>query len=440
MDLTGGKQPNSLKGLFPYYPSKVELVRDRNERVLEREQYLAKTSGTREFPWRVLVIADQDSTFLDTDIVYRLASESRIADTGWIRPGKVAWDWWNFNNVFGVPFRAGVNTETYKHYIDFAAEYGIEYIILDEGWYKLGDLTVQMPGIDMDAIAAHARQKDVGLIMWVVWKTLDMQMAQVLDQFQKWGVKGIKVDFMQREDQWMVNYYERVAIEAAKRHLMVDFHGSYKPTGLYRTYPNVMTSEGVLGLEQNKWGEATPDNAVTFPFMRMMAGPVDYTPGAMLNATRQGFRSIANRPMSMGTRCQQLAMYVIYESPLQMLADSPSNYRREPECLEFLAAVPTVWDETKVLSAAIGKHILTARRSGNDWYIGAMTNWDPRDLDVPLSFLGDGAWEADIYKDGPNADRAGVDFAREKKRVNRQETLKIHLAPGGGWVAHISKK
>ncbi|MDR2697713.1 MAG: glycoside hydrolase family 97 protein [Holophagales bacterium] len=441
MDLTGGKQANSLKALFPYYPSKVELVRDRNERVLEREQYMAKTRGTREFPWRVLVITEQDSTFLDTDIIYRLASESRIANTAWIKPGKVAWDWWNFNNVYGVPFRAGVNTETYKHYIDFAAEYGIEYIILDEGWYKLGDLMAQTPGVDMDAIAVHARAKNVGLIMWVVWKTLDAQMAQALDQFQKWGVKGIKVDFMQREDQWMVNYYERVAVEAAKRHLLVDFHGSYKPTGLYRTYPNVLTSEGVLGLEQNKWGDlASPDNAVIFPFMRMMAGPVDYTPGAMLNAAKPDFRPISNRPMSQGTRCQQLAMYVVYESPLQMLADSPSNYRREPECLEFLATVPTVWDETKVLSAAIGEHILIARRSGNDWYIGAMTNWDSRDLDVPLSFLGEGAWEADIYKDGPNADRIGVDYVREKKRVDRQETLKIHLAPGGGLAVRIIKK
>jgi len=441
MDLTGGKQANSLKALFPYFPSKVELLRDRGERVLEREQYMAKTRGTREFPWRVLVIADQDSTFLDTDIVYRLASESRIANTSWIKPGKVAWDWWNFNNVYGVPFRAGVNTETYKHYIDFAAEYGIEYIILDEGWYKLGDLMTQMPGIDMEAIAAHAKEKNVGLILWVVWKTLDAQMTQALDQFQKWGVKGIKVDFMQREDQWMVNFYERAAAEAAKRHLLVDFHGSYKPTGLYRTYPNVLTSEGVLGLEQCKWGDlASPDNAVTFPFMRMMAGPVDYTPGAMLNAAKSDFSPIFNRPMSQGTRCQQLAMYVVYESPLQMLADSPSNYRREPECLEFLASVPTVWDETKILSAAIGKHILIARRSGSEWYIGALTSWEPRDLDIPLSFLSDGNWEADIYRDGPNADRAGVDYTREKKRVNKQETLKIHLAPGGGCVARIIQK
>jgi alpha-glucosidase len=448
MDLTGGAEPNSLKGLFPYYPAKVDLQRDRDEDVVAREPYMAKTKGTRQFPWRVLVLASRDTTLLDTDIVFRLASESKLADTSWIRPGKVAWDWWNFNNVYGVPFRAGVNTDTYKHYIDFAAENGLEYVILDEGWYKLGDLMTQMPGIDMEAIAAHARSKKVGLVLWVIWKTLDLQMAQALDQFEKWGVKGIKVDFMQREDQWMVNFYERTAIEAAKRKLLVDFHGAYKPTGLYRTYPNVVTSEGVLGLEQSKWGDlASPDNAVTFPFMRMMAGPVDYTPGAMLNATKADFRPVNNRPMSQGTRCQQLAMYVVFESPLQMLSDSPSNYRREPESLAFLSAVPTVWDETRVLAAAVGEYILVARRSGREWYVGALTSWTPRDLEVPLDFLGqpstaDGArgWEADVYMDGPNADRAGVDYTREKRPVSSADRLKVHLAPGGGFAARITGK
>lgn len=439
MDLTGGSEPNSLKGLFPYYPKRVELGRDRDEKVVERELYMARTRGTREFPWRVLVVAGRDATLLDTDIVYRLASESRIAETSWIKAGKVAWDWWNYNNIYGVPFRAGVNTQTYLHYIDFAAENGIEYVILDEGWYKLGDLMTQMPGIDMEAIAAHAREKKVGLVMWVIWKTLDLQMAQALDQFAKWGVKGIKVDFMQREDQWMVNFYERTAREAAARRLLVDFHGAYKPTGLYRTYPNVVTSEGVLGLEQSKWSDlASPENAVTFPFMRMMAGPVDYTPGAMTNATRADFKPIFNRPMSQGTRCQQLAMYVVFESPLQMLADSPSNYRREPESLAFLSAVPSVWDETRVLGAAVGEHILVARRHGTDWYAGAMTNWTPRDLEVSLSFLGQGAWEAEIFKDGPNADRVGVDYARETRTVTAADRLAIHLAPGGGWVMRLS--
>jgi len=437
MDLTSGG-PNALKGLFPAYPKKVELDRDRNERVVEREDYIAKTRGTREFPWRVLVVAERDADLLSTDIVYRLASETTMTDTSWIKPGKVAWDWWNDSNVYGVPFKSGVNTETYKHFIDFAAEHGLEYIILDEGWYKLGDLLSITPGLDMDAIAAHARQKNVGLIMWVIWKTLDLQMGPALDQFEKWGVKGIKVDFMQREDQWMVNYYERVAREAAKRKLLVDFHGAYKPTGLHRTWPHVITSEGVLGLEQSKWGDmASPDNAVTFPFMRMLAGPVDYTPGAMMNAAKKDFQPIFSRPMSQGTRCQQLAMYVVFESPLQMLADSPSNYRREPESLAFLAAVPTVWDQTRVLGAAVGEHILVARQRGREWYVGALTNWDARDLAVDLSFLGSGQFRAEIFRDGANAHRVGVDYAREEKAVTAADRLPVHLAPGGGWVARI---
>ncbi len=438
MDLTSAGTPHALRGLFPAYPAATAMERDRTERVTVREPWIARTRGTRSFPWRVLVVAERDGVLLESDIVYRLASETTMTDTSWIRPGKVAWDWWNFNNVFGVPFRAGVNTDTYKHYIDFAAEHGIEYVILDEGWYRLGDLLSVVPEIDMDAVAAHARARKVGLIMWVVWKTLDQQMEAALDRFAAWGVKGIKVDFMQREDQWMVNYYERVAQAAARRKLLVDFHGAYKPTGLYRTYPHVVTSEGVLGLEQSKWGEdASPLNAVTFPFLRMLAGPVDYTPGAMHNATKADFKPIFNRPMSQGTRCHQLAMYVVFESPLQMLADSPSNYRREPESLAFIAKVPVVWDDLRVLSAAVGGHVLLARRSGSSWFVGGLTNWDARDVEVDLSFLGPGAFNAEIHRDGPNADRAGVDYVREVRPVSASDRLKIHLAPGGGVAIRI---
>ena len=437
MDLRAG-EPGSLVGMFPAYPLKTQLERDRTENVIDRADYIARTRGTREFPWRALVIAERDATLLESDMVYRLASETALTDTSWIHPGKVAWDWWNFNNLYGVPFRAGVNTETYKHYIDFAAENGLQYVILDEGWYELGNLMKVVPAIDMDAVAAYAKQKNVGLIMWVVWKTLDQQMQPALDQFVRWGVKGIKVDFMQREDQWMVNYYERVAREAASRRLLVDFHGAYKPTGLYRTWPNVITSEGVVGLEHDKWSaDSSPDYTTTFPFIRMLAGPVDYTPGGMINATKADFKPIFNRPMSQGTRCQQLAMYVVLESPLQMLADSPSNYRREPESLAFLSRVPTVWDETRVLSAAVGEHIAIARRRGADWYIGAMTNWTARDLELDLSFLGTAAYDAEIFSDGPNADRAAVDYLRTQTSGTSPDRMKIHLAPGGGFAARF---
>jgi alpha-glucosidase len=438
MDLTADGSPDGLRGLFPQYPVNVRLVRDRDENVVDRAPYIAKTRGTRDFPWRVLAIAADDRGLLETDIVYRLASETSLTDTSWIKPGKVAWDWWNANNIYGVPFRAGINTDTYKYYIDFAAAHGIGYVILDEGWYKLGDLMSVVPAINMDSLLAYAREKKVGIILWVIWKTLDLQMQPALDQFAKWGVQGIKVDFMQREDQWMVNFYERTAREAAKRKLLVDFHGAYKPTGLYRTYPNVISNEGVKGLENSKWGdEASPDNAVTWPFMRMLAGPADYTPGAMINAAKADFKPVYNRPMSQGTRCQQLAMYVVYESPLQMLADSPSNYLKEPESLEFLSAVPTVWDETRILDAKVGEYVLLARRKGNEWYVGAMTNWSARDLEADLSFLGNGNFQADIYRDGPNADRAGVDYLREKQAVSGATRIKIHLAPGGGWAARI---
>ena len=438
MDLTVDSPPNSFRGLFPRYPTRVELIRDRDERVIERAPYIAKTRGTRDFPWRVLAIVPEDRQLIDTDIVYRLASETALEDTAWIKPGKVAWDWWNANNIYDVRFRAGVNTETYKYFIDFAAENGLEYVILDEGWYELGDLMKTAPDMDVDALAEYARDKGVGLILWVVWKTFDQQMEEALDQFEKWGVKGIKIDFMQREDQWMVHFYERAAREAAKRKLLVNFHGAYKPTGFARTYPNVLTGEGVKGLEHSKWSpDASPDNAVTFPFIRMLAGPVDYTPGAMFNAARESFAAVFNRPMSQGTRCHQLAMYVVFESPLQMLADSPSNYLREPESLEFLAAVPTVWDETRVLDARVGEYILLARRAGKDWYVGAMTGWTPRDVDLSLSFLGEGGYIADIYRDGPNADRVGVDYVREKHAVVSSDRLRIHLAPGGGWAARI---
>jgi alpha-glucosidase len=439
MDLKA--EQGSLVGMFPAYPLKTQMERDRTENVTERADYIARTRGTREFPWRTLVIAERDATLLESDIVYRLASATSLTDTSWIHPGKVAWDWWNYNNIYGVPFRAGVNTETYEHYIDFAAENGLQYVILDEGWYELGNLMKVVPAIDMNALAAYAKQKNVGLIMWVVWKTLDQQMQPALDQFVKWGVKGIKVDFMQREDQWMVNYYERVAREAANRRLLVDFHGAYKPTGLSRTWPNVITSEGVVGLEHDKWSaDSSPDHTTTFPFIRMLAGPVDYTPGAMLNATKADFKPIFNRPMSQGTRCQQLAMYVVFESPLQMLADSPSNYRREPESLAFLSRVPTVWDETRVLSAAVGEHILIARRSGTDWYVGGMTNWTARDLDLDLSFLGTDAYDAEIFSDGPNADRAAVDYVRTQKSATSADRMRIHLAPGGGFAARFVRR
>jgi alpha-glucosidase len=427
--------PTRLVGIFPHYVLEESLRNDRDAVPVRRADFIAKTRGSRTFPWRVLVIAERDGDLVESQMVYKLARPLEIADPSWIKPGKVAWDWWNAWNVYGVDFRAGINTATYKYYIDFAARFGIEYVILDEGWYKLGNVLEVNPDIDMEELAAYAREKNVGLILWVIWKTLDNQLQEALDQFQRWGIKGIKVDFMQRDDQEVVNFYWRVAREAAKRQMIVDFHGAHKPTGLRRAYPNVLTREGVRGMEWSKWSTgASPENAVTIPFIRMLAGPMDYTPGAMLNATREQFRPIMTLPMSQGTRCHQLAMYVVYESPLQMLADSPTHYLREPECMVFLAGVPTVWDETRVLDGHVSEYIVVARRSGQEWYVGAMTNWTPRDLTLDLGFLGPGRYSLQAYQDGINADRCAMDYKRVQLEVTARRKLPIHLAPGGGWA------
>jgi alpha-glucosidase len=433
-----GTSGNGLSATFPPYPLKEQLERDRDFKVVESADYIAVTNGTRTFPWRVLGIAERDGDLLTNQLVWLLEKPSQVKDTSWIKPGKVAWDWWNANNVYGVDFKSGVNTETYKYYIDFAAKYGIPYIILDEGWYKLGNVLEVVPEINMEELSAYAKQKNVGIVLWVVWKTLDDQLEPALDQFAKWGVKGIKVDFMQRSDQLLIDYYHKVSRETAKRRMLVDFHGDQKPAAMTRTWPNLISTEGVRGLEWSKWSaETDPPHTVTLPFTRMFLGPMDFTPGAMLNAQKDSFRPIHDRPMSLGTRCHQLAMYVVYESPLQMLSDSPSNYLREPQIMEFLAPVPSEWDDTKVLDGRIGEYVVVARRNGRDWYVGVMTNWTARELDIDLSFLSDGNFSMEAYQDGVNADRYGSDYRQVKSQVTKNTKLKLKLAPGGGWAARI---
>jgi alpha-glucosidase len=436
-----GNSDQSLSATFPPYPLETKLDRDRDLRVTKGADFIAKTKGTRTYPWRILAVARTDGELITNDLVWLLASPSRVADPSWIKPGKVAWDWYNASNLKGVPFKAGINTETYKYFIDFASKHGIEYVVLDEGWYVLGDLSKVVPEIDMDVLSAYAKEKNVGLIMWVVWNTFDDQFQATLDQFVKWGVKGIKIDFMQRDDQPVMEYYHRVSREAAARRMLVDFHGAQRPALLARTWPNLISTEGVKGLENVKWSEDVhPDHDLTLPFTRMLLGPMDYTPGAMSNAAKGSFAKIFLTPMSMGTRCHQLALYVAFESPLQMLADAPTAYEREPESLEFLSAVPAVWDETRVLQAQIGDFLAIARRRGGDWYVGALTDWTPRDLTIDLSFLPPGAYALDAYADGPNADRQGSDHVRAKREVDATTKLALKLAPGGGWAARITPR
>ncbi len=438
-----GSGTNTLKATFPKRVLDISIPDkggDRDEIIAKEAAGIAVTKGTRSYPWRLFYITDQVADLMEHDLVFQLSRPSVLEASAWIKPGKVAWDWWNANNIYGVDFKAGINTATYKYYIDFAAKYGLEYIVLDEGWSKTTTNVLESnPEIDIPELVRYGKEKRVDIILWMLWKPLDKDLGAILDQCRNWGIRGIKVDFMQRSDQYMVNYYERVAKEAARRQLLVDFHGAFKPSGLFRTYPNVISNEGVKGLENSKWSkDITPEHNVTLPFTRMVAGPMDYTPGAMDNAQPKDFFPRFDRPMSMGTRCHQLAMYVVYESPLQMLADCPSNYYREKECTEFIAGIPTTWDDTKLLTGKVGEYIAIARKKGNTWYIGAMTNGLGREMELNLSFLSEGSHKAIMMQDGINAAMNAIDYKKVNTTVNSNSKLQVKLAPGGGWAAIIA--
>ena len=444
MFLNNSTDKPSLKAVHAPYP-KVKQQGGHNELqmlVKERENFIAKTKGDRSFPWRVFVVSNTDKELADCDMVYRLAAPSRIADISWIKPGKVAWDWWNDWNLHGVDFRAGINNATYKYYIDFAAAKGIEYVILDEGWAvnKKADLMQVIPEINLQELVDYGKSKNVGIILWAGYYAFDRDMEKVVDYFAKMGVKGFKIDFMDRDDQEVIDFLYRSAKVCADHKMLVDFHGICKPTGLQRTYPNVLNYEGVNGLEQMKWAPDTLDMVtydVTIPFIRMVAGPMDYTQGAMRNAVKGNYAPVYSEAMSQGTRCRQLATYVIFESPFNMLCDSPSNYEREEECTGFISRIPTVWDETVALDGKVGDYVTIARRSGKEWYVGGLTDWNPRDVVLDLSFLGEGNYKMELFKDGINADRAACDYKKETLSVPADRKLKIHLAPGGGYAARI---
>lgn len=438
-----GAAKNGLKGVFAPYPEKQEQGGHNRLQMLvrERKDHIAKVDTPRAFPWRMAIVGS-DTDLAASNLSYLLAAPSRLDDIAWIKPGKVAWEWWNDWNLSGVDFRAGVNTETYKYYIDFAASEGIEYVILDEGWAvnKQADLMQVVPAIDLQEIVDYGRQKGVGIILWAGYWAFDRDLERVCKHYSEMGVKGFKVDFMDRDDQQMTAFNYRAAETAAKYKLLLDLHGTHKPAGLNRTWPNVLNFEGVHGLEQMKWQPPTVDQMkydATIPFIRQAAGPMDYTQGAMRNAIKKNYHPCNSEPMSQGTRCHQLALYVVLDSPLNMLCDSPTAYLHEKESADFIAAIPTVWDETRILDGRMGEYILTARRKGTTWYIGGITDWTSRDVEVDLSFLG-GAYDAVLFRDGVNADRRASDYKRETLRVDASEPLKLHLAPGGGFAAALT--
>lgn len=427
-----------FKGVFAPYPLKwVNGGHNKMNMVpTERADYIAKVKGTRSMPWRVVVISEQDRQLLDNDIVQKLASPNRLEDVSWIKPGLVAWDWWNNWNISGVDFKAGINNDTYKHYIDFASANNVPYIIMDDGWSSALDLYKLNPEINLPEIVAYGKQKNVGVILWGSWFAILKDIDRLFPEMSKLGIKGFKIDFIDRDDQIAVASTYEIARKAAEHKLLIDYHGIYKPTGLQRTYPNVIGYEGVKGLENYKWAnEDQPRYAVTIPFIRMMAGPMDYTPGAMRNATQASFRAINDNPMSKGTRCNQLAMYVIYDAPLQMLSDNPTAYMKEKESLDFIARMPVTFDETVALDGKVGEYCVLAKRKGNNWYVGAMTNWTGRGINLDFSFLPAGNFKATIFRDGINANREGTDYKKEVVEISSGEKRSINLAAGGGWAA-----
>ena len=409
--------------------------------VREEEAYIAKCSGPVSFPWRIVSVSTEDKDMLDNDLVWLLGTPADSAsDWSWVKPGKVAWEWWNDWNITGVDFKAGVNNDTYKYYIDFASRNGIEYIILDEGWAVnlKADLFQVVPEINLQELVAYASERNVGLVLWAGYWAFEKDMERVCEHYSKMGIKGWKVDFMDRDDQFMVDFYHRCAKTAAKYHMFLDMHGGFEPSGLSRTYPNVLNYEGVYGLENMKWyrGHDQVTYDVTIPFIRMAAGPMDYTQGAMLNAGKRAFAN-NSEPMSQGTRCRQLGMYVVYESPFNMLCDSPVHYEREQECTDFIAAVPTVWDETVAIDGKVGDYVVLARRKGEVWYVGGLTDWDERKVEIDLSFLGDGEWTVELFSDGVNVDRNAKDYKKSEFVAGR--TLTVNMASGGGFAARIKK-
>jgi len=438
---------NGLKGVLPKYVNRDTL--SGYERIpTERGGYIAETAGTRSFPWRLMIIAETDKDLLYNNLVWLLASENKIGDASWVKPGKVAWDWWCALNLTGVNFKTGINTETYKYFIDFAAENRLEYIVIDAGWSDDYDLLKIKDGttnpnpagkLDMPFLLDYAKKKNVGIILWCVWHVLDRQMNEALDQFQQWGVKGIKVDFMDRDDQTMINFYERAALEAAKRKLIVDFHGASKPAGLERTYPNVLNREAVQGLEYNKFSRnCTPEHAAHIPFIRMLAGAMDYTPGGLTNVNANDFRVVNDRPMTQGTRCQQLAMFTIFYAPLEMLTDAPTAYQREPIILHYLASMPTTWDETIPLQGKLGDYAIIARRKGEDWFVAGITDWSERTVSINFDFLKDQKYSAELFSDGANASRIGNDYYHTVKQITRGDLWDLHMARGGGFAIKLS--
>ena len=437
-----GSNSNSLTATFAPFPldEKITDAMYAERIVTKRAEYIAHIPGKRKLPWRIIMIADEDKKLPENDMVYKLATPSKIKDLSWITPGKATDEWIIDINLFNIPFKAGINTETYKYYIDFAKRFGFDRIMMDAGWSDNNDLFNITPEINMDTLSAYAKSKNIKLSMWTLALTLDKQLDSALLQFKKWGVDFIMTDFIDRDDQKMVNFYERIAKACADQQIMIMYHGAHPPKGFNRTYPNAIGREGVLGSEYSVWSQkVTPQHNLILPFTRMLAGPFDYEPGFLNNANKKSFRNIEGNPMSYGTRCHQLAMFVVYDSPIQIFSGNPSQGYLEPSFMELLGSIPTGWDETIILDAKIGEYIVTARKKNNDWYIAGMNNWNAREQIINLDFLDSSNYNATICIDGINAEKFAADYSIKQSNVNKTNNISIKSAQGGGFLLKLSK-
>uniref|UniRef100_UPI0032EADF2A glycoside hydrolase family 97 protein n=1 Tax=Bacteroides faecis TaxID=674529 RepID=UPI0032EADF2A len=436
-----GTGDNGIVSTFPKAPLAFGEDGDRSLKITQEADYIAKTSGARNYPWRYFVLTKDDRQLLENTMTYKLAGKNQLQDVSWIKPGQVSWEWWNDASPYGpdVNFVSGYNLETYKYYIDFASKFGIPYIIMDEGWAKsTRDPYTPNPKVDLHELIRYGKEKNVGIVLWLTWLTVENNF-DLFKTFNEWGIKGVKIDFMDRSDQWMVNYYERVAKEAAKHHLFVDFHGSFKPAGLEYKYPNILSYEGVRGMEQ--MGGCYPDNSIYLPFMRNAVGPMDYTPGAMISMQPNVYRAERPNSASIGTRAYQLALFVIFESGLQMLADNPTLYYRNEDCTRFITSVPVTWDETVALEAKAGEYAIIAKRKGDKWFIGGMTNngQTEREFAVKLDFLKkDRAYQMTSFEDGINAGRQAMDYRCKSSQVKNGDVLTVKMVRNGGFAAVIA--